>query len=132
MPALPVPITGLYAGLLAILALVLGFGVGRKRLQTGVSILDGGRPDLALAIRRHANFTEHVPLALLLLALIELNGARPGLLHGLGAALTLARIAHPLGLHAEDIRRPLRGIGSATTSLVTLIAAGVAIWQYLR
>jgi uncharacterized membrane protein YecN with MAPEG domain len=131
MPALPVPITALYAGLLAIIGLVLSFGVGRLRLRTGVSILDGGHADLALAIRRHANFTEHVPLALLLLAVIELNGAGAGLLHGLGAALTLARIAHPLGLHGQEIRRPLRGIGAASTTLITLIAAGVAIRQFL-
>jgi len=62
-----VSITAFYAGLLAILALVLGFQVGRMRLRTGISLYDGGDKALAVAVRRHANFIENVPLALLLM-----------------------------------------------------------------
>jgi uncharacterized membrane protein YecN with MAPEG domain len=64
-----------------------------------------------------------VPIALLLLALLELNGAGAALLHGLGATLFVARILHPLGLDAQVMRRPLRGIGAVLTLLVTLVAA---------
>jgi uncharacterized membrane protein YecN with MAPEG domain len=123
MPEMHVPITGLYAALQALLAIALVMPVGRLRARYDVSIHAGGHPDLEVAIRRHANWTEHVPFALLLIALLELNGGSAGLLHGLGATLFLARIVHPLGLDAAVMRRPLRGIGAIATMLVTLIAA---------
>jgi uncharacterized protein len=125
-----VPITALYAGLLTLIAIALGAAVGVMRGSTGISILHGENMELATRIRRHANFTESVPLALILLAALELNGASPGLLHGLGIALVVCRIAHPLGLHHDNIRNPLRGIGSGGTILVSLIAALMLIWGF--
>lgn len=124
-------ITALYAGVLALILGALGFQVGSTRSRTGISILHGDDMDLAEKIRRHANFTENVPLALLLMAVIELNGAGAALLHGLGIALLIARIAHPLGLHHDNIRHPLRAVGAGVTFLVTGIAALVAIWQFV-
>ena len=125
-----VPITALYAGLLALIVIVLGGVIGPLRLRANISILHGNDMVLATAIRRHGNFTESVPLALILLGFLELNGASPGLLHGLGIALVVSRIAHPLGLKHDNVRNPLRGIGAGGTTLVTLIAGGMLIWGY--
>ncbi len=118
-----VPITALYAALLTFVAIWLTFGVGSLRSRTRVSLYDGGNKQLAVAIRKHANFTEHVPLALILLALLELNGGSAGLLHGLGASLVLARVLHPFGLEYDEMRKPLRAVGALGTLLVSLIAA---------
>jgi uncharacterized protein len=123
MTELHVPITGVYAALQAFLAIALTAPVGQLRSKTNVSLGSGGNPALEVAIRRHANWAEHVPLALLLMALLELNGGGAGLLHGLGAALLVARILHPFGLKADNMRVPLRGIGAGGTLLVTLVAA---------
>ena len=123
MPELHVPITGLWAALQVFVAIALITPVGRLRGKYDVSIHAGGHPDLDVAIRRHANWAEHVPFALLLIALLELNGGSSGLLHGLGGGLLACRIAHPLGLKAETMRSPLRGIGALGTLLVTLVAA---------
>ena len=82
-------------------------------------------------IRRHGNFTESVPFALILLGFLELNGASPGVLHGLGIALVIARIAHPIGLKHDNVRNPLRGIGAGVTILVTLIAALMLLWGFV-
>ena len=120
---MPVPITALYAAIQAVISIVLGFGVGPMRGKLGISVGDGGNPDLLLAMRKHGNWTEHVPFALLLLALLELNGGGVILLHGLGAGLVVARIAHPLGLKKDTVSHPLRIIGAAGTILVTLITA---------
>jgi uncharacterized membrane protein YecN with MAPEG domain len=95
-----------------------------------VSVLDGGHADLTTAIRRHANWTEHVPFALLLIGLLELNGAGAGTLHGLGGVLLAARIAHPLGLNAQSPRNPLRGIGAGGTLLVTAAAAVMLLLKF--
>jgi uncharacterized membrane protein YecN with MAPEG domain len=90
---LQVPITAIYAALQALLAIGLVVPVGQLRAKTNVSLGAGGNPQLETAIRRHANWTEHVPIALLLMALLELNGASAGLLHGLGATLLVTLVA---------------------------------------
>ncbi len=127
--AVPVPITPLYAALLTLVAIVLTQLVGQTRLAAAVALGDGGNPKLLVAMRRHANFTEHVPLALILLAIIELNGAGAALLHSLGSVLVVSRIVHPFGLHHDDMRRKARLIGALGTLLVSVVAAGVAGWQ---
>jgi uncharacterized membrane protein YecN with MAPEG domain len=128
---LAVPITGLYAALQALISLGLQLPIGRKRVATDISIYDGGDKELAVAIRRHGNWTEHVPYAVVLLALLELNGAGAGFLHTLGLILLVARIAHPLGLNAATAKNPLRGLGAFGTLAVSLAAALMLLRQYL-
>jgi uncharacterized membrane protein YecN with MAPEG domain len=125
------PITALYAGILGLISIALGFQVGAARLRTGISILHGENMELATTIRRHANFIENVPLALVLLGALELNGAGSGLLHGLGIALVVCRLLHPIGLRHDDMRQPLRGIGAGGTTLVILISSLLLIWGFL-
>lgn len=128
---MPVPITAGYAGLLALVGLVLMQLVGRERLRTGVSLGDGGHAALTVAMRRQANFVESVPLVLLLLALIELNGAPVPWLHALGATLFVARVVHPFGLETGTSQRMPRFLGALATVLVVLAAAVTALWQAL-
>ncbi len=120
-----VPITALYAGLLALVGLVLGAGSGLLRPKTGVSLGDGGNRRQLLAFRRHGNFSEWVPLALILLAVLELNGISSTALHALGATLFVARVAHPLGLNPDDPSGLARALGAGATAIVVLVAA---IW----
>ena len=93
-----VPLTALYGGVLALLIIGLaGRVVGLRRSQR-IGFGDGQDRALAQAIRVHANATENVPLALVLLLLLELNGAATLLLHVLGNALIIARLLHAWGL----------------------------------
>jgi hypothetical protein len=128
---MPVPVTALWAALQGIVMIALGAPVGRLRTKTNISIGDGGNPELAVAIRRHANWTENVPFALLLLALLELNGASSALLNTLGAVLLACRIAHPFGLDPQVMRRPLRGIGAIGTTLVIGVSIVALLWREL-
>ena len=121
--SLAVPITGFYAAIQAVIVTVLVFPIGRMRTRLDISLNDGGNAALAVAIRRHANWTEHVPFALILMALLELDGGGAMLLHGLGIALVVARIVHPLGLRTDKIATPQRIAGAAITGLVTIVAA---------
>ncbi len=75
-------ITILYAGLLGLLSLVLSALSGLLRGKVGASIGDGGSKEMLLSMRRHSNFVEYVPLALLLIAFVGLqfwglHGVRP-------------------------------------------------------
>jgi uncharacterized membrane protein YecN with MAPEG domain len=123
---LAVPITGLYAGIQAIIAFALIAPIGGLRGQLGVSMNDGANPALTVAVRRHANWAEHVPFALLLMGLLELNGGGATLLHGLGIALLMGRLLHPFGLRADKVNVPQRIAGALLTGVVTIVA-GIAL-----
>lgn len=62
------PITAIYAALLVIIMIYLGFKIGSLRGSTGISIFWGDDMEVAVAMRRHGNFTENVPMALVLIA----------------------------------------------------------------
>ena len=126
---MPVPITGLYAALLTAVGLTLMVRVARMRVRTGVSILHGDDMDLARATRQHGNFIETVPLALILMGLVEANGANSFVLHASGIVLLLARIAHPFGLSLDRVDHPLRAVGAVGSVLTMFVLAIVALWQ---
>ena len=125
------PITALYAALLLAVFVALSALVGRQRGRANVSILHGDDMDLAVAIRRHGNFVEYVPLALVLMALIEANGGSALFLHVVGVLLLACRIAHPFGLQHDKSPTPLRAIGAGGTLLLLLALGAMALWQSL-
>jgi uncharacterized membrane protein YecN with MAPEG domain len=129
---MPVPITGLYAGLCAIIVLVLAVRVIRLRWATKAGIGDGGDRKLARAIRIHANAIEYVPIALILMVVAELGGAAAPLLHGCGIALVVARISHALGLAGTAGVSPGRTLGTVATFAVIVVLAWVDIAAFLR
>jgi len=129
--ALPVPITALYAGLLALLLVLLALRVVRLRWKFRVGLGDGGERAMTRAIRVHGNATEHVPIALLLLLVAELNRAGPTLLHVCGAVLVVARLLHAVGLGKSAGASWQRAAGTVGTLgvIVVLAAADVAAFQ---
>ena len=80
-------ITLLFASLHALLMLGLVLPIARHRHARRIGLGDGGDTLLARRIRVHGNFIEHVPFALLVLALLELCGLAPMWLWGFGSAL---------------------------------------------
>jgi len=124
--------TALYAGLLGLIAFGVAFPAGRLRGRLNVPVGDGGNPELLCAMRRHANFVEWVPLALILIALLELNGVSTTVIHVLGAVLVVSRIAHAVGLRPDTIKSVPRLLGATGTVLVTVVASVWLILLYLR
>ena len=96
MPA--IHLTLLFAGLCALLQCALTVLVIVRRVQTKVPLMDGGDNPLLRRMRAHGNFTETVPLALMLLALLELRGLPPAWLWALGLCLLLGRALHAASL----------------------------------
>jgi uncharacterized protein len=121
-------ITAIYAALLAIVGVILGERVGLFRLKTKVSLGDGGNSEMIVRNRQHMNFVENVPMALILIALVEMNGGSAPWVHALGGALLAARLIHPFGLSAESIMKPARIVGAGLTVMVVLTAAGKLLW----
>ena len=124
-------VTMLYAGLLTIIYLVLFGMAGAARGKANISLGDGGNHDLITANRRHMNFVENVPLALILIGLAEMSGASKTMIHILGIALTLARIIHPFGLDFNNMRKMPRFIGVVATTLVIAFSALYLLWRYV-
>lgn len=124
-------VTSFYASILTIAVIVLAILVSAKRGQTGISILDGGNSDLAVSMRRHGNFVENVPLALLLMALCEARGLGVTWLHTIGVVLLAGRALHVIGLDAVRPAAPLRIIGTVATQLSMLGAVVFLLWSLL-
>ena len=124
------PVTALYAGIMAVFALVLSFGAGSYRGKSGISILHGEPVnwELAVRVRRHQNFLEYVPVILILMGLIEINGGSTTFLHSAGLLLVVARVAHAIGLKHDNMQHIGRFIGAGGTALIMLVSAGYTLW----
>ena len=123
-----VPITALYTSLCAILIIGLAFNVVAQRREKKVGLGDQDMESLALAIRSHGNAIEYIPIALLLILVLELNGVRAPLLHTLGGALFLARVLHAWGLSHSGHRSFGRFYGTFITWMVILGAAATNLY----
>ncbi len=119
-------ITALYAGLLGLLSLPLSSAAGLMRARKNIDAGDGGDRDLLLAMRRHGNFVEYVPLALILIGLLEINGVRGSVVHGLGIALVAGRLLHAT-FFVRGVKSAPRGLGAGLTFLAIAIASVWAI-----
>jgi len=122
-------ITSFYAAALGVLAIILSFQVIAYRAKTKISLMAGDDAALAERIRRHGNFVEYVPLALLLLALAEAGGAPQTPLHVDGALLVISRLIHPFGIKHDFAASPARIAGASGTMLAMAIAIGLIVWR---
>ncbi len=119
------PVTGLYAALLGLLVIVLLLRIVAKRWRFRIGVGDGGEKSLLLAIRAHGNAIETIPIALILLAALELNQGSALTLHIFGAGLLLARLLHAFGLSRSGKTSPGRFLGTVLTVTV-IFGLGVA------
>ena len=119
-------ITAFYASLLALILVGLSGWVIAGRGTKNTLLGDGGDAAMTRRIRAHANFIEYVPLALVIIALLEGSGGSRGLVRVLLIILVIARVLHPFGMFAPD-KTPqqfaCRGGGIGGTLLVILVAA---------
>ena len=125
-------ITALYAGLLGFLLLALSIRVVVVVRGGGkVTFGDGGRADFTGVVRAQGNFIEYVPMALLLMGLVEYHTTgMAGLLHTLGILLVAGRIAHAVGLSGESGILALRVAGALSTWFVIAVASLFSIYGY--
>src|SRR6266542_3293014 len=103
-------IVPIYAAVLALMFFILAVRVTRLRRIKRMGIGSGGDARLERAIRVHANFSEYVPLTLLLLAL----------------ALVAGRVIHVYGVSQEKEVIRIRTIGMVATFGV-LIASSMVL-----
>ncbi|MCJ2068996.1 MAPEG family protein [Methylobacterium sp. J-030] len=117
--------TAFFAGLLALVYLGLSGWVIGARVSENVLFGDGGDGAVLKRIRSHANFIEYVPLALILIGLLEAGGGSHGLVQGMLVALLVARILHPIGMFAAP-NSPRQFACRGGGILLTLAVVGVS------
>jgi uncharacterized membrane protein YecN with MAPEG domain len=117
------PVTAFYAGVLAIIVLLLALRVVQFRRSSAIGLGDGGNELLFRRIRIHGNAVEYLPTALILMLILELNGASHVLLHALGIALVAGRLAILQGLTVSAGVSPGRLVGNVLTWAGFLVGA---------
>lgn len=124
-------ITAGYAAALAVLIVALMLRVVRLRWRLRIGIGSGDDRVLARAVRAHANAIETVPLALLLMLLVELGPVQAAWLHAAGIALVVGRVAHAFGLSRHAGTSIGRIGGTVLTVGAILFLAGVLVGRVL-
>ncbi len=122
-------VTPLYAGILVLWFLILSVRVIKQRGDTKIFLSDGGNVRMTRIIRGHANFAEYVPLALLLMAMLELSHFSIYALHAIGILLVVARLLHGYSLSFSEQFMFGRVAGAGMTFLVLLIEAVLCLYQ---
>ncbi|MDB1123509.1 MAPEG family protein [Vibrio algarum] len=118
-------ITALYASLLMLLLMWLTVQVIKQRRTGKIAYADGGVKELQIARSAHGNATETIPISLILMILLELNGGNIYLLHVCGLVLLIGRILHGTGILNENFDNRKRGMVLTFVSQVLLIAGNL-------
>ncbi|MEE2602401.1 MAPEG family protein [uncultured Alcanivorax sp.] len=127
MTLVSLPITALYAALSGFLIIALAANVVRLRLAKKVSLGDGGHKDVSRAIRAHGNTIEYLPLALILMALLEINGGSSTALHSYGILLVGGRVVYSYGMLVPRSSANLARQLGVVTSWLVILGAGIQL-----
>ena len=122
-------ITAGYLAVLALLYVALSVQVVRLRQRHQAAFSDGDSAELRSAVRAHGHFAEYVPITALMVAMLEMSGVATLRIHLLMAALLLARLLHPLGMHAKPNTPSFRigRVGGMTITTGLLIVCALLI-----
>lgn len=126
-----IEVTPAFAVPLAVLvtALVMRVVFLRRRYKVGIG--SGDHPDLAKAVRAHANAMETIPFAVLLMLIAELAGAHQTLLLAGGSVLVVGRCLHAYGLSSHAGYSFGRFFGMVMTKAAILTFAGAGLYYVI-
>lgn len=121
--SLSIETTLLFTAAFGVLHVIFTLRVGLFRLKNKVSLGDGGDSQLHKLIRGQGNFTENVPIGLIIILLNELNGLAELSLSILAGTFLVARAIHYCSIvfRLPFIIRPLSMIATMGSILVGAI-----------
>jgi uncharacterized membrane protein YecN with MAPEG domain len=115
-----------YAAILVLIFVFLSIRVIQMRASAKIGMGTGNDAAMERRIRVHANFAEYVPLALLLLAFMEMQQQSRIIVHILCIVLIIARIVHAVGVTPVNESFPMR-VSSVLLTFAVLIIASVLL-----
>lgn len=119
--------TSIYAGFCGLMLCWLALQTIKLRRANKVKLGDGGVAELQAAIRAHGNFAEYMPIVLILLFLLEYNGAHPVIVHVIGIAFMVGRYTHAKGILNDNLRQRVAGMGFTLNILIGLSLANIVM-----
>ncbi|CAH8236583.1 Membrane protein [Vibrio aestuarianus] len=114
-------ITALYAIILTAILIWLAIEVIKQRRANQVKYADGGVPALQLARSAQGNAAEYIPITLILMALLEFNGASVWWIHGVGMAFVIGRILHAKAILSDQLKGCIAGMKLTFAAMVALM-----------
>lgn len=120
----------LYAGLNAILLVVLAINAGARRSGNAIQPGAMGEGALTRAIRAHGNFAENAPMGLAVLVALALTNTAALPIHIIGATFTIGRVSHALGMMRAQHPNGLRLIGNVLNWLALLGGGGLCLLRF--
>ena len=120
----------MYAALLGFLFFYLSVRtIGlRRRLRIGIGSKEND--EMLRGMRVHSNFSEYVPITLLLIYFVEIQGGHPLLIHALGVLLLVGRSVHAYGVSQMNEKFVFRVSGMAMTFTALLTSSCVLLSNY--
>ncbi|MBA58652.1 MAG: hypothetical protein CMQ40_05705 [Gammaproteobacteria bacterium] len=128
MEPMALPVSSLYFGLHGLLAVFLANFVLYVRLRA--SEMPEWSP--AAALRVQANFIENVPLALLLLLVLDIQGGPSTMIHSFGILLLFFRLMHAFGLGTKEGANYPRLIGAQGTFVLLSIMSFACVGMFFN
>jgi uncharacterized membrane protein YecN with MAPEG domain len=125
-------ISALYASLLAFLICWLSLNVIKKRRINKISIGDGDNEELKTAMAAQSNAIEYIPIALLLLLVLEYNNSNLLFVHALGLSLIAGRILHARGILSGNLKTRILGMQVTIFTIIGLAVINIIYLPYAK
>lgn len=123
-------ITALYASVLAVLLVWLAIQVIKQRRVNKVAYADGGVESLQIVRTAQSNASEYIPITLILMALLEFNGAKPVWIHLTGVIFVIGRIIHARGILKQSFKGRVKGMQLTFLIIATLVVLNLIYLPY--
>ncbi len=120
-----------YAAVLTILYIILTVRTIRLRRKLKISIGDTGNQEMIRAMRAHSNFSEYVPLGLIMIFFVESQGVHTAIVHVFCLMLVIGRVSHAYGISQTKENFRFRIFGMAITLTVLLLCAVYLLYIFL-
>lgn len=122
-------ITALYTSILALIMLFLAYKTSARRTEAKINLGTGNDDIMEMRSRAFGNFIEFVPMFILLMALIEIQGYGTIYVHILGITTVIGRILHALGMTKSISIINGRFVGAILTYISLLAAGGFVLYH---
>ncbi|MFA9382313.1 MAG: MAPEG family protein [Vibrio cyclitrophicus] len=119
-------VTALYAALLTVVMIWLAIEVIKQRRANLVAYADGGVESLQIARSAQSNAMDYIPITIILMGFLEMNGANVWFIHVLGVVFLLGRVIHAKGILAENFKGRKVGMVLTLICMISLIVLNLA------
>lgn len=126
------PVTALTAAICGLMLIFLMFRVIGQRIRTETFFGAGSDEKLDMVRGCHSNLAQNTPVAILLLALLELANADHKILTGLAALFLVSRVVHIFGMYQHQAGKTprFRQVGVMGTALSISALALWTLWLF--